>query len=183
MSEPLAANVLHRLDPIAAQLAADVLGAVLDGYDATPELAGPCAAGLVAGGGIAADHCCAAETADGEPCEGQLTVRVADVYPTETFPQPRQSAIPADGVSPWAVALEVSVLRCAPAMAADGSPPSMAEQMGAAERALADAGLLRHVLTAFAINADTAHTFGQLTPLGPDGGCVGSAVTVTFLME
>lgn len=172
-----------QLDPIAMPLAGAVLEALLDAYDRVEALDNPCAAGLVAGAGMAADHCCASESADGSPCEGQLTVRVADVYPCgASFPDRRQDAMPHGG-SGWVVELEVGVLRCALAMDEQGNPPTMGEQMASANRALADAGLVRHALTAYAVSNDMAHVFGALNPLGPEGGCVGFALSCTFLVE
>jgi hypothetical protein len=173
------------IDPIATPLAGALLGALIDAYDDPAwQLEPPCSAGLVSGSALIADYCCSDSSADGTPCEGQLTVRVVNVFPTETFPSPRSTAIPACG-SPWAVELEVAVLRCALSIDTDAVPPilpSMEDEMGVAERALADAGLLRHVLTDYAVSQDMAFTFGPYQPMGPDGGCVGGAVTATYLI-
>ena len=172
-------------DPIATPIATDLLGALLDAYDAQEALPAPCMAGLIAGAGIAADFCCAGTRADGVPCVGQLTVRVAGVVPTQQFPAARQSPMPVCGSS-WAVELEIAVLRCAPAM--DDTvdpplPPAMADQEAAAGLALDDAALVRDALTGFALNRDLAHLWGPYSPLGPEGGCVGWAMTCTFLIE
>lgn len=173
------------LDPIATPLAGALLGALIDAYDdPTWQLTPPCSAGLVSGSALIADYCCADSSADGTPCEGQLTVRVVNVFPTENFPAPRASAVPVCG-SAWAVELEVAVLRCALSIDTDSVPPvlpSMEDEMSVAERALADAGLLRHVITGYAVSHDMAFIFGAYQPMGPDGGCVGGAVTATFLI-
>lgn len=179
------------LDPIVAGLAGDLLGAVWDAYGhplaAAAGLAPPCVAGLVSGSAIVADYCCEGTDAAGNACQGQLTVRVSNVFPTAVFPNPRQDAIPVGGVdgdgSSWAVELEVAVLRCAPVMDEDGLPPSIADQQSSALTVMGDAALIRQAVTGFAISRDQAHIFGQYSPLGPEGGCVGSGVLCTFLVE
>lgn len=174
------------VDPVAVPLAGAVLEALLAAYD-DPQwgLESPCVAGLVSGSMLIADHCCAGVTAHGSDCEGQLTVRVAGVWPTEEFPAPRQTAMPVCGSS-WAVELELAVLRCALTVDTDAQPPilpSMEEEMLVAELALADMGLIRHVVSGYAMLHDQALVIGSYTPMGPQGGCVGGGVTVTFLVE
>lgn len=173
------------VDPIATPLAGALLGALIDAYDDPAwGMDAPCSAGLVSGSALIADYCCASESASGSPCEGQLTVRVVNVFPTDVFPGQRQTAIPACG-TPWAVELEIAVLRCALSIDTDSVPPqipSMDDEMAVAERALADAGLIRHVLTDYAVTADMAMSFGSYNPMGPDGGCVGGSVHATFLI-
>lgn len=173
MSEPL--------DPIASPLAGDLLAALMAGYDAA-EILMPCAVGLISGGNLIADHCCASESADGEPCEGQLTVRITNVYPTRDFPQPFLGGFPTCGMG-YAVEFEVAVLRCALVPDSQGVPPPMADELVVAERALGDAGLIRKVARTFARERDQAVAIGQYTPMGPDGGCVGGAVQITYLVE
>jgi hypothetical protein len=169
------------IDP-ATPLAGALLGALLDAYaELDDDVLAPCEAGLISGSMLIADHCCADTTAEGEPCEGQLTVRVEDVYPTEVFPEHRAGAIPPCG-TPWAVKVEVATLRCALAM--DGRvPPTMAEERAVADRQLADAALVRSTLIAFAADRDQALSLGAYIPMGPDGGCVGGAVSATFLVD
>lgn len=181
------------VDPVAAGIAGDVLTAVWDAYGselaAAASLTPPCVVGLIAGQAIVADYCCDGVDAAGDACQGQLTVRVSNVYPTVEFPNPRQDAIPygpaGDGTSgsSWAVELEVAVLRCAPTVDEEGNPPPIADQQASALTVLGDAGLIRHAVTGFAVNRDQAFTFGQYQPLGPEGGCVGSGVLCTFLVE
>jgi hypothetical protein len=173
-------------DPIATPLAGALLDALLAAFDDPDNGVLPvCTAGLLSGSMLIADHCCADTTADGVPCEGQLTVRVEDVFPTEDFPEPRNGAIPVCGTS-WAVRVEVATLRCALSIDSAAMPPvmpTMAEEMEVAERALADAGLLRTQLLAFAADRDQAVALGGYIPMGPDGGCVGGSMTATFLVE
>jgi hypothetical protein len=170
-------------DPIATPLAGALLETLLAAFDDPGNgVAAVCTAGLISGSMLIADPCCADTTADGTPCEGQLTVRVEDIYPTGEFPDPRADAIPVCGTS-WAVRLEVAVVRCALSIDDHGRPPAMAEEMAVAERALADAGLLRTTLLGFATDRDQALALGAYVPMGPDGGCVGGAVSATFLVE
>lgn len=175
-------------DPIAVPLAGDVLEAMLAAYDDPEwEALAPCAAGLISGANLVADHCCAQETSygAGQACEGQLTVRVGNCYPTKVFPEPWTGAMPPCGTS-WAVELEIAVMRCALTMDESTNPPSpptMAAEMEVADRALGDMGLIRHTMTDFARGRDQALVLGQYVPMGPDGGCVGGAVTCTFLIE
>ena len=173
------------VDPIASPLAGALLGALIDAYDDPQwDLTPPCSAGLVSGSGLIADYCCSDSSADGSPCEGQLTVRVVNVFPTENFPAPRNTAIPVCG-SAWAVEVELAVLRCALNVDTSAVPPilpSMEDEMQVAERALADAGLIRAVVTDFAVSRDMAFIFGPYQPMGPDGGCVGGSVNATFLI-
>lgn len=174
-------------DPVATPLAVALLEALINAYeDPSWELEPPCTMGLISGAMVIADYCCADIRSDGTPCLGQLTVRVVDCYPTEVFPQPRTTAMPVCGSS-WAVHLELAVLRCAPLVDSDARPvllPSMEEEMAVAERALADMGLLRHVVTDFAYARDnSAFVLGQYTPMGPEGGCVGGSIGATFLVE
>lgn len=179
-------------DPIATDLVGGVLQALIEAYD-DPEWAAlaPCAVGLVSGANLVADHCCdvdeyGTETATGEPCEGQLTLRVVNSFPTVDFPAPYVGAMPECGTS-WAVELEVAIMRCALGM--DDSvdpprPPSMADEIRVAERALDDAGLIRQILVGYArAHGNQGISLGSWLPLGPDGGCVGGTVLSTFLVE
>lgn len=174
------------VDETAAPLAGALLEALLVSYDAPDAgVAGPCVAGLLSGSNLIADHCCAGTDAAGQPCEGQLTVRVVNVYPTDAFPAPRADAIPMCGTS-WAVELEVAVLRCALGVDTDVVPPrvpTMAEEMAVAERALADRALTVGTVLEFAADRDQAVVLGPFVPMGPDGGCVGGAFNATFLIE
>lgn len=173
-------------DELAAPLAGALLAALLDAYDdPRAGVEGPCVAGLLSGAMLIADHCCAGYTEAGTACEGQLSVRVVNVFPTETFPAPRAGAVPVCGTS-WAVELELAVLRCALGVDSDSVParvPTMAEEMVVAERALADRALLTATALGFAADRDAAVALGHYVPMGPDGGCVGGAINVTFLVE
>lgn len=172
-----------KTDPIAAPVAGELLGRLIDAFaDPGNDVLAVCEAGLISGSMLVADHCCDGRTAAGEPCMGQLTVRVEDVFPTDAFPAPRADAIPVCGTS-WAVRLELAVLRCALAMDAAGHPPPMDAEQAVALEILADAALVRETVLALAAETDRAVTVGGWLPMGPDGGCVGGAMTVTFLIE
>ena len=168
-------------DPVAAPVLTGVLEAVLATYDALPEestIQGPCAAGIVAGAAAALDR--GLDCADG--CLGMLWVRLVNVFPSRQFPA--ADVTPAPGPLSWAVIVEVGVVRPAPVMedaAGELIIPSMEEEQAAAALAVTDAAILRSaLLTQYADAEDVSIVLGVWTPLGPDGGVVGGAVTATI---
>lgn len=118
---------------------------------------------------------------------GLLAVTVGRVYPSSTFPtdvslDPRQ----VDCAPPYTVAdVTVTVLRCAPTVDEAGNPPTCDDLAAAAATWRADAAA---VLTGVAcclpdlVDAGRIEQYriGDLTPLGPEGGCMGSELRVTI---
>ena len=180
MSTTLCVTQSTVADPVAAPVLAAVLDCVLDLYDELqPQgITTPCAAAVVSGGAPALDR--GMDQADG--CCGQLWVRLVSLYPSAAFPE--QDALPrALEDMAWAVVLEVGVVRPAPVIqevAGEAVLPPMEEEQEAAAVAVTDAAIIRQALMSnYAQDQDVAVVLGAYTPLGPDGGIVGGATTVT----
>lgn len=111
---------------------------------------------------------------------GLLAVSVAQVYPSETFPDPLTRKVGSVCDAPWEVAeLVVQVVRCAPNPDDNGNPPTVAELDASAQEVLRDAyEMLRAVsITLCEMNRDRDIADFMLRPLtaqGPSGGCVGN---------
>jgi hypothetical protein len=158
----------ERIWPIATQLASCLCRELADAGG--PE---PCFCGILPGDNVAFDYCspCA-----GDRC-GMAWVRLAGVVPMQNetfgFITPNRCAPVLMGV------FEVGVLRCAPTMLEDGSPPTMADQLDAATLQASDmAAACRAAACCF--GNERAVTLGAWNPVGPDGGCLGGSWAVTI---
>lgn len=90
----------------------------LSGADGIPENYGcPCSQ-FVSVGEPALD-CCVSDGCDGP--DGQLTVHVENVFPSDDFPNPTTIFEPCKAGT-WVAALVVTVARCAPTMDEHGNP-------------------------------------------------------------
>lgn len=129
----------------------------------------PCA--CVDVGLIAFDHCCDA---------GQLTVTLGPIRPYGAFPLPTDQ--PQTCQSPLAGLLTVTLLRCAPTMHDDGSPPTCAEKDASALMAYEDAYIIMDAVLccSAALSEDSSNRFlvGDQNFVGPEGGCVGSTLSM-----
>lgn len=110
---------------------------------------------------------------------GLLAVSVAQVYPSETFPDPLTRKVSNVCDAPWEVGeLVIQVVRCAPNP--DGlEPPTVAELDASAQEVLRDAyELLKGASVRLCeMNRDRDIADFLLRPLtaqGPSGGCVGN---------
>lgn len=151
---------LHLLGCAQAQLAATPGG--------SPERAG-----VVPGAQIAWDDCeCA-----------QLTVHIPQVYPSKTFPAPKQEPPWGRCTSPLMVAeYVVTILRCVPVQDDAGNPPSIADLEAAAMLDLADrAAVLRAVsccLSDLERGLPRFMLMQQQLAVGGEGMCAGSETHV-----
>jgi hypothetical protein len=151
-----------------------LLAAVVAGMAATP--GGAPASALVAPGDQSWDRC----------CDGAAWVRIVRLFAYETFPTPATGSLLCPGG--LAVELEAVALRCAPVAAKATSgvrgslvTPGDDAMESAAAQLHADAyQILDAVTTTLAVwRADDLQTaMTQWIPLGPDGGCLGGALTV-----
>ncbi|WP_228980126.1 hypothetical protein [Streptomyces sp. DH12] len=120
-----------------------------------------------------------------DPCTGetggQLTVHVARIYPSTTFPTEDREVRGVRSCTPppvTAVELVVTLLRCAPLPTEDGCPPSC-DELGAAARTLhLDATTIYNALLCCLPGTSTRRrgrrfVLGAQRTLGPEGGCVG----------
>lgn len=113
--------------------------------------------------------------------EGMAWVRIADVYPTERFPQAVTTANPCGGLDGWAVVLELGVLRCAPTPSSSGRLPGCEANTAAAEKAAHDAHVMRRAVMCCDDWREPGQRFvmGRWQPVGGDGGCQGGVLQVT----
>jgi hypothetical protein len=132
---------------------------------------------------VPAELCCQ-DVVDGQTGEGHAWVRANRIYPTTTrFPQPQAEPLPC--TSGWAAELAMGVWRCAAVVGDDGEPPSCEDITRDALVTLSDAAAMRAALaccfTGGPVGADNDRIViaGDWAPLGPNGGCVGGALTVT----
>ncbi len=110
--------------------------------------------------------------------EGQAWVAVRRVWPTDRFPA-EPSGPQERELTGMAVELRVGVLRCAATVDASGHPPSPADVSADADKASRDRALTAHAIVCCALNDDASWMLGGWEPMGPQGGCVGGAWTVT----
>jgi hypothetical protein len=134
---------------------------------AASQLPEPCFCGILPGGIVALDYC---EECDGK-C-GMAWVRLTTI--TELRSEQVQDS--SKCTQPLRATVEVGIARCAPTGDESG-PPTMAEQLDTARLLLADQAA---VLRAIRCCTGRMFTLGTWTPMGPQGGCVGGAWTVTF---
>lgn len=101
--------------------------------------------------------------------EGMAWVRLANEYPTTTFPtidnRPRGGCPPSVGAT-----LEVGVLHCAPGIKGTKRLPTQAEQFEATRLQMATK---RAIHRAIACCGFDPMVLGSYSPLGPQGGLVG----------
>lgn len=129
-----------------------------------------------------------------DPCTGdvggQLTVSVARLYPSDSFPSQSVAVQGSRNCAPapfTAVELVITLLRCAPGADENGCPPSCDD--------LADAAKVVHVDAATVLNAlhcclpglgaghrGLKYVIGQSRTLGPEGGCTGIEQRVTVAL-
>jgi len=111
---------------------------------------------------------------------GLLAVSVAQIYPTEVFPDPLARRVGNGCDAPWEVAeLVIQVVRCAPNPDDPLTAPTTVELDASARAVLTDAyEMLRAVsITLCEMNQARDISDFMLRPLtaqGPTGGCVGN---------
>lgn len=152
------------------------MGALLDcAEDALIENGRPAAlVHLVPGLQVAWDNCCEGE--------GQLWVRVLQVYPTggPAAPFPQQDVGQSCGVAHLAAVLGVGVVRCVHTLDDQGDPPTGQEMTGDALGMTADmAILLGAIECCFIADRRPTPRVGVWTPQGAQGGCGGGEWQLT----
>ncbi|MFF4292085.1 hypothetical protein ACFY0N_00340 [Streptomyces vinaceus] len=118
---------------------------------------------------------------------GQLSVSIARVFPSTSFPNEDREVRGLRGCTPptlLAVELVVTLLRCAPGPTDEGCPPTCDELTAAARILSVDLVTVYNAL--LCCLPDTAPTprgrryvIGASKTIGPEGGCVGLEQRVT----
>lgn len=113
-----------------------------------------------------------------ECCEGVAWLRLVQMYPSSSFPDPDRTYSPC-GPLQWAVVYELGVARCAPRPAANDLPS--ADQWNEVSLAvLDDAAAMRRAMCCWAdSDPDRMYVPGLWTPLPTEGGCVGGTQQLT----
>lgn len=114
-----------------------------------------------------------------ECCEGLAWVRLAQIYPSSTFPDPDEGYVKCP--TGWGVVVELGVARCAP-VGDESHLPTCDAWTETVNHTTADAAALRRTLMCFRALPEhrfTLHVIGTWEPLSTEGGCVGGAMTVT----
>jgi hypothetical protein len=180
------------LNPTAVfYMATRVLECVCSALDqVAPELPGqpgcPCRACVVPGT-PAWDGCDG--PCGGEGASGQLTVHVARIYPSSTFPTQDQTVLGLRGCMPpptTAAELVVTLLRCAPVVHENGCPPGCDELTTASAITYTDQATVYNALMCClphtAGRRGRRFVLGASTIVGPQGGCVGVEQRVTVAL-
>jgi hypothetical protein len=127
---------------------------------------------------------------DGEGAPGQLTVSVAQIYPSTSFPAVDREVRGVRSCPPpstTAAELVITLLRCAPMPSGTGCPPSCEE--------LTESSRILHVDSVTVYNAllcclpqtgarrrGPRFVIGPQRIIGPEGGCVGIEQRVTVAL-
>lgn len=120
-----------------------------------------------------------------ECCTGQAYVRPAGFYatgdPNSPFPSPStDAAITPCGVTAWGLQIEMGVFRCMPTT----SPVSCAQWETVTLQHMADAKAMRTAICCWMTQYDPSSvSLGAWTPVGPDGGCIGSTWMVSIQID
>lgn len=111
---------------------------------------------------------------------GLLAVSVAQVFLTETFPDPLTRKVGSVCDAPYEVGeIVIQVVRCAPNPDNQGGPPTVAELDASAQEVLRDAYEMLRATSIELCEMNTARDIADfmlrpLTAQGPSGGCVGN---------
>ena len=163
-------------EPVDGAMVLGPARALLDAVRAELELteAGvPGRFGLVPGGPIVAfDNLLEDE------CDGLGWVRVAQVFPSVTFPQPVGEPTRLSSV-PWALTLEAGVVRCAYSLNDQAAPPSVEQLEENTATLHADGRALRTAVTCGLARTYQDAVLGAWVPFDVQGGAMGSAISVT----
>jgi hypothetical protein len=113
-------------------------------------------------------------------CEGQLTVSMPRIYPSDRFPDSDRRPIVCGGAQ-TAVELEVEVVRCAPTFDDNGTPPSVALLMESArQQAYEKRAIWLAVQCLLVAHRDVwSAIVREHVDITPEGMCAGSTLRVT----
>jgi hypothetical protein len=115
---------------------------------------------------------------------GMLAVSVGPVYFSESFPSPQEEPVGSGCNAPYEVGtITVQVIRCAPQPQGQSLSPSTDALDATAQVVAADFHeTLQAVSVALCALEDAGSIYDylvdQMTPQGPEGGCVGGELTV-----
>lgn len=133
-----------------------------------------CFCGVIGGAIAPLDFC---GECDSGAC-GQAWVRLSSMSEVQ-FTVDTGGVGPSTCATPLEATVEVGVTRCAPTMDSEGNPPSMAEQLAAAEAQTADMmAALRAIRCCY--DGEGEMTVESWTPIGPDGICMGGVWSITI---
>jgi hypothetical protein len=123
-------------------------------------------------------------TSQDECCEGLGWVRVAQVYPSTSFPAPDEVPFPGFGdPERRAVVLEMGVARCAPTPPAE-EIPSDDQWNELSDQILNDAAAMRKAVCCFAALDDRRlYLEGSWLPLDVEGGCAGGTLAIIVALR
>lgn len=126
-----------------------------------------------------ADSCCNCPNGS----QGQASVQVTDLFPTQRFPARGLSEATACRAFGWGAELTMTVYRCVPVPAEDGTPPDCAELTAATGKILDDAQAMLAAILCCDWNPDKQPMIpGNWHPLPNRGGCGGGTMTVTVYL-
>lgn len=113
-------------------------------------------------------------------CDGQLWVRLVNVFPSGR-PFPAADSTQPCGILVLAAQLAVGVVRCAHTIDDNGNPPTPDELTGDALGMTLDASILLSAIQCCKLPtpADQLIRVGTWTPLGVEGGCAGGEWSLT----
>ncbi|KPI33263.1 hypothetical protein OV450_1351 [Actinobacteria bacterium OV450] len=172
-------------------LAEDVLACICVALDqAATDVPGqpgcPTCRSCLVPGTVSWDSC---EDPCGPPAQvgGQLTVSVARVFPSTSFPSEDREIRGLRGCTQptyMAVELVITLLRCVPGPTDDGCPPSCEDLAAAAKVLHVDLASVYNALLCCLPQTTTKpgsrrYVIGASKTVGPDGGCVGLEQRVT----
>lgn len=112
-------------------------------------------------------------------CEGQLTISLNRLYVHDNFPS--AAAGPVFCSTPLAGDFTVTLLRCAPTVKDDGTPPTCDELSESARQILSEFYItFRAIICCLAAKKrNQKFLMRDSTTIGPDGGCVGFSIRFT----
>jgi hypothetical protein len=134
---------------------------------------GVCFCGIIPGNAIPVEY-----TGDCNDKCGAAWVRLTTAYPANAVGVLNTQATACD--SGMGIDVEIGILRCISVGDAQGNPPEPAELLAGAELAMDDLMLMwRAVLCCDAFDSRDV-ILGQYQPVGPEGGLVGGAFTLSM---
>lgn len=157
---------------------------VIEALEQTPAGA-PCRqCKLVPSSVIPWDDCGCPPGGGDSDCAGQVALAITRVYGSESFPSPIAKSFRKCNHRYDVAEVLVSVTRCIPAMNADGTPPTCAEELAAAVMLDNDRTATRQAIACCLAGANQAHpswlsewSIGDTRLLPEQGGCGGSETT------
>lgn len=158
-------------DTRALPVAAAVLQCLCDAAELNPKPPGQCGFRVGVTGeplaGLAVDEC----------CTGLAFVRVARTFPSNGVPAPKPTPVRCN--LNWALELEIGIWRCSP-LGTASRPPTQDEWDTLQADLLNDFATIRDVLCCVISQRDKDSVFvTEWAPKSdPEGGCVGTSVTI-----